>query len=60
MGNSKVAKRFKHLKIADKAKIVAWSEEWLSSRKIATLIAYRTGQGHHQQDHPKREVPREG
>jgi hypothetical protein len=38
MGHSKAVKTFKHLKIADKAKIVDWSEEGLSFRKIAAHI----------------------
>jgi transposase len=38
MGHSKAVKRFEHLKIADKAKIIAWSEEGLSSREIAARI----------------------
>jgi transposase len=38
MEPSEPAKRFKHLEISEKAKIVAWSQEGLSSRKIAARL----------------------
>jgi IS30 family transposase len=38
MEPGEIAKSFKHLKISEKAKILAWNEEGLSSRVIAAHL----------------------